>query len=77
VKIAVFWDVTRCGSVRRFLVTTNVVPSSPILIILMKEALRFYETLLLARATVCNIPEDDILHWIYCLRLTLSHGPFT
>jgi hypothetical protein len=31
-------------SVRRLLVTTNVVPSSPILVTMMKEALSFSET---------------------------------
>jgi hypothetical protein len=31
-------------SARRFLVTASVVPSSPILVILMKEALNFSET---------------------------------
>jgi hypothetical protein len=34
----VFWAVTPCG-VRRLLVTASFVPSSPILVILMKEAL--------------------------------------
>jgi hypothetical protein len=47
-------------SVRRVLVTANVVASSPILVTLMMEALSSYETSVPTRVTWRNISEDAI-----------------
>jgi hypothetical protein len=49
-------------SVRLLLVTTNVVPSSPILVALMMEVLGPSETPVPTRPTGLNTPEDAILH---------------
>jgi hypothetical protein len=52
-------------SVHRLLVIASVVPSSPILVILMKWALSSSDTSVLTRATQRNIPEDAILYAIW------------
>jgi hypothetical protein len=48
--------------VRRLLLTANIVPSSPILVALIMEALRSSETSVLTRASRRNISEEGDLH---------------
>jgi hypothetical protein len=52
-------------SVLWLLADANIVPSSPILVTLMIEAIRSFDASVLTRATRRNIPNDGVLH-SYC-----------
>jgi hypothetical protein len=53
-------------SARRLIVTADIVPSSPILVILVMQELRSSVSPVRTRATRCNIPEDGIHQEILC-----------
>jgi hypothetical protein len=61
-RSASFIRVRRIGDLGTMLVTASVVPSSPILVTLKKEAVRSSETSVITRTERRNIPEGTILH---------------
>jgi hypothetical protein len=63
-----------CACMHQLLVTANI-PSSPILVTLMLEAVRSSEMSVLTRATWHNIPEYDIL--LLKIQLAESHNDIT
>jgi hypothetical protein len=62
-------DMVFLHGVLQLLVTSNIVPSSLILVILIMEVLHFCETSVLTRYTRCNMPEDSIVHGHRCENL--------
>jgi hypothetical protein len=52
-------------TLRRLLVMSNIVPSTPVLVTVMIESLSSSEMSVLITATRRNIPEDAFLHLMY------------
>jgi hypothetical protein len=70
--LAVSSNRRKVRHVLRLLVTTDIVPSTPILVTLTMQALRSFETSVPTRETRRNIPEDGILDSLINFRALYS-----
>jgi hypothetical protein len=58
-------------SMFQLLVTANIVPSSPILVTVMMEAIWSSKTSVFTRATQCNIPEDGFFMLVINIEIAM------
>jgi hypothetical protein len=66
--------LVRISSQRASVASYGYVPSSPIVVTVMKEALSYTETSVLTRATRRNNTENAILHFFKCF-MKFPHEP--
>jgi hypothetical protein len=61
IRVTIIAELGKISSLFLLLVTANVIPRSPILVTLLKEAIRSSETSVPTRTTRRNISQDSIL----------------